>query len=80
MKCKMLSNASRVYVVLSVSFFTNYFYYMLSPKTDWMLNHVESKEQTQAWLKMYRTCSFNYHAGLVLGIIGMGVFAYAFRC
>ena len=79
-KPSQLGSSSTVCLVLAVCFITNYFYYILSPKSDWMLNHVESKEQTQAWLKMYRTCSFNYHAGLVLGIIGMGVFAYAFRC
>ena len=80
MKGKMLSNASLVCIVLSVSFFTNYFYYMLSPKTDWMLNHVKNPEETKAWLQMYREMQFNYHLGLVLGIIAVGVFAFAFRC
>ena len=80
MKGKLLSNASLVCIVLSVSFFTNYFYYMLSPKTDWMLNHVKNPEETKAWLQMYREMQFNYHLGLVLGIIAVGVFAFAFRC
>ena len=53
---------------------------MLSPKTDWMLNHVNSAEQTQAWLKMYRAMQYYYHAGLALGILGVGIFAYSFRC
>lgn len=80
MKGKLLSNTSLVCIVLSVSFFTNYFYYMLSPKTDWMLNHVKNPEETKAWLQMYREMQFNYHLGLVLGILGVGVFAFAFRC
>jgi hypothetical protein len=80
MKGKLLSNSSLVCIVLSVSFFTNYFYYMLSPKTDWMLNHVKNPEETKAWLQMYREMQFNYHLGLVLGIIAVGVFAFAFRC
>jgi uncharacterized membrane protein YkgB len=80
MKGKLLSNASLVCIVLSVSFFTNYFYYMLSPKTDWMLNHVKNPEETKAWLQMYREMQFNYHLGLVLGIIALGVLAFAFRC
>ena len=80
MKGKLLSNASLVCIVLSVSFFTNYFYYMLSPKTDWMLNHVKNPEETKAWLQMYREMQFNYHLGLVLGIIAVGVLAFAFRC
>jgi hypothetical protein len=77
---KQLKPASVVCLVLATSFLTNYFYYMLSPKSDWMLNHVESKEQTQAWLYMYRNMQYYYHTGLVLGILGLGVFAYAFRC
>ena len=72
--------SSVVCLVLATSFITNYFYYKLTPKSDWMLNHVESREQTQAWLKMYKTMQYYYHAGLALGIIGICVFAYAFRC
>jgi hypothetical protein len=77
---KQFKPASVVCLVLATSFLTNYFYYMLSPKSDWMLNHVESKEQTQAWLYMYQNMQYYYHSGLVLGILGLGVFAYAFRC
>ena len=67
-------------IVLATSFLANYFYYILSPKTDWMLNHTENLAQTQAWLKMYRIMQYYYHMGLVLGIIGTGILAYAFRC
>jgi len=77
---KRFQASSVVCMVLAISFITNYFYYMLSPKSDWMLNHVESKEQTEAWLQMYRSMQYYYHLGLVLGIVGIGVFAYAFRC
>jgi len=29
---------------------------------------------------MYRGMQVYYHTGLVLGIIAIGIFAYAFRC
>ena len=58
-----LNNLSFVCIVMSTCFLTNYFYYTLSPKSDWMLNHVNDKEQVKAWLQMYREMSFNYHAG-----------------
>ncbi len=77
-KKKQFKASSVVCLVLATSFLTNYFYYTLSPKSDWMLNHVESRGQTQAWLEMYKIMQYYYHAGLVLGIIGLGVFAYAF--
>ena len=69
-----------VCTVMATCFLTNYFYYILSPKSDWMLNHMGNQEEVKAWLQMYREMSFNYHAGLALGIVGVGVLAFAFRC
>ncbi len=76
---KMLSTRSMVCLVLATSFLTNYFYYTLSPKKNWMLNYIETPEQTKAWLQMYRGMQVYYHTGLLLGIIAVGVFAHAFR-
>ena len=75
-----LTNTSLVCLVIVVSFFTNYFYYILSPKSTYMLEHINSPEQTKAWLTMYREMQYNYHMGLIIGIIAVGVLAYAFRC
>jgi uncharacterized protein YacL len=69
-----------VCTVMATCFLTNYFYYMLAPKSDWMLNHTNNQEQVKAWLQMYREMSYNYHAGLALGIVGVGILAFAFRC
>jgi len=79
-KGNRLGTKSMVCTVAATCFFTNYFYYMLSPKSDWMLNHVNSPEQTKAWLQMYREMQYNYHFGLVLGIAAVGMMAFAFRC
>ena len=75
-----MSTSAMVCLVIATSFLTNYFYYILSPKSDWVLNHTKNQEQVKAWLVMYREMSFNYHAGLALGIIAAGVMAFAFRC
>jgi uncharacterized membrane protein YkgB len=80
LKGSKLSNTSIVCTVIATSFLTNYFYYMLSPKTDWMLNHMNSQEEVRTWLQMYKEMQYNYHMGIVLGIIAVGVLAYAFRC
>ena len=79
-KGKKLGSFSLVCTVMATCFLTNYFYYILSPKSDWMLNHINDKDQVKAWLQMYREMSFNYHAGLVLGILAVGILAFAFRC
>lgn len=75
-----LSTASVVCFTVVVAFFTNHLYYTLSPKRDWMLNHVHDPLQTKAWLKMYQHMQYYYHISFLLGIIGVGVFAASFRC
>lgn len=74
-----VSTTSMVCTVVASSFVVNYFYYILSPKTNWMLNHIKTSEQNKAWLEMYRNMQVFYHSGLVLGLISLGVFAFAFR-
>jgi uncharacterized membrane protein YkgB len=75
-----IGNTSLICIVVATSFVTNYFYYILHPKSDWMLNHLQNKEEIRVWLQMYREMQYNYHMGLVLGIVGVGVLAFAFRC
>jgi len=75
-----MNTLSLVCTVMATCFLTNYFYYMLSPKSDWMLNHTGTQEEVRAWLQMYREMSYNYHMGIALGIIAVGILAFAFRC
>ena len=67
-------------ITMTTCFITNYFYYILSPKKDYMLNHISNEEQAKAWLIMYRSMQVYYHIGLVLGILAVGLLALAFRC
>ena len=71
---------SMVCMVVSISFVTNYFYYILHPKKNYMLEYLQTPEQTQNWLIMYKEMQKYYHTGLLLGIIGVGIIALAFRC
>lgn len=80
LKRNKLTTTSLVCLTIVVSFFTNYFYYILSPKSTYMLDHINSPEQTKAWLTMYREMQYNYHFGFIVGIIAVGVLAFAFRC
>jgi hypothetical protein len=66
--------------VVASCFITNYFYYTLYPKSDWLLNYLKNPEEIKNWLRLYKEMQYNYHMGLVLGIIAVGVFAFAFRC
>lgn len=72
-KTKM-SRTTNIGMMVGVTLLTNYFYYMLTPKSDLMVTHLDEEEQRLAWQKIYKTMQFNYHIGLVLGIIASGFF------
>lgn len=70
----LTSNGSRgglLCMVGAVTLSINYFYYILAPKTDRMVLHLKSAEEKEAWLKVYQTMQYNYHMGLVLGILAV---------
>jgi len=64
-------------LITSVSFISNYFYYILKKKSDYMILHLE-KNQISLWLKIYKHMQYHYHFGLLLGIIAVIFFANAF--
>ena len=75
-----LSTTSIVFIVLATSFLSNYFYYTLHPKSDWMLDHIKNTEDAKTWLEMYKEMKKYYHTGLVLGIAAIGILGFAFKC
>jgi len=79
-KKSKLSTTSIVFIVLATSFLTNYFYYTLHPKSDWMLDNIKNTDDAKVWLKMYKDMKKYYHTGLVLGIIAIGILGFAFKC
>ena len=79
-KNNKMSWQSMVCLTVSVAFITNYFYYILTPKTKWMLDSIDNKNEARAWLKMYKSMQTYYHGGLAFGVIAIGLFAFAFRC
>jgi hypothetical protein len=74
------STATMVCQSVLISFIVNYFYYILTPKKNMMLEHIATPEQTKAWLKMYKGMQYSYHAGMGIGLIAVGIMAYGFRC
>ena len=62
--------APRACIAGGITMGTSYVYYVLHPKKDYMLPHLTTAEQRDAWLKVYKGFQFNYHVGLLLGILG----------
>ena len=64
----------------AITFTSNYLFYILSPKSTYMIKNLKNKKQINAWLEIYRTMQVKYHLGLVFGVIAIMIFAYANRC
>tara|TARA_Y100000768_G_C23982265_1_gene686584 strand:- start:3033 stop:3509 length:477 start_codon:yes stop_codon:yes gene_type:complete len=73
-KKQKISRTPSIGIMVGVTLLTNYFYYILTPKSDLIVTKLDKEEQRLAWQKIYKTMQFNYHIGLVLGIIASGFF------
>ena len=70
------SSIGALCLTTAITFIVQYFYYMLSPKSNWMLKELSTPEQKEQWLKVYRAYSWNYHLSMLLGLIGAGLLGY----
>ena len=77
---KRINNILLVCSVGFIVFITNYLYYILMKKSTYMIEHLNNKEQTKAWLDIYRTMQLKYHLGLLLGIVAAMIFAASHKC
>ena len=68
-----------VCLTVVISTVINYFYYILSPKSNYMIELLKTDQQRQEWLQVYKSMQYYYHFSFVLGAVAVGVFAYAFR-
>ena len=59
---------ARLCVLLSIILSTSYFFYILSPKSKYMVSYLNSKEQQKQWIKIYRQMQYNYHLGFLFGM------------
>jgi hypothetical protein len=74
------NNISILCLTGATTFIIHYFYYILSPKSDWMLNHLTNTKQNKHWLKVYRTMQYTYHSGMLIGIASVMLLSYSFKC
>lgn len=66
-------NESTIFVKLclslSITLTTCVVYYFLMPKSDYMLNHLQKKEQINEWLNVYKNMKRRYFMGFLLGVL-----------
>ena len=54
---------------VSAALFVQMMVYLIWPKSDYMMNHVETKEQGKLWVKKYVHMSRLGNVGLIAGIV-----------
>ncbi len=69
MKRTKIMSTGIICTVGGITLLVNYLYYILSPKSDFMILHLDNKKQREAWLDIYRHMQVKYHTGLVLGVV-----------
>ena len=53
-----------------------YIHYTIMPKSTYMLEHIENKEQAEAWLGIYKQMKRNCHTGMALGVLALPIICY----
>lgn len=64
----------------AITLTSTYLFYIIHPKTDNMVLHLDKAEQRAAWLNIYRSMQLKYHIGLVLGIGAAMALGYSICC
>tara|TARA_B110000037_G_C16936982_1_gene431060 strand:- start:388 stop:843 length:456 start_codon:yes stop_codon:yes gene_type:complete len=59
----------RILSAIAITFFINYFYYILYPKGIYMLDILDTNKENKAWLKIYRYMQFRYHLAFLFGLL-----------
>ena len=65
-------------IVISITLFLSAIIYKIYPKSDYMIVHLEEKEQREAWLQNYRAMQLNCHVGHLMGTVGVSLFLSSF--
>ena len=76
---KTLTPLQSVGIGVAIVYSISYFFYMLFPKSDYMIQYLDKKDERQAWWKIYRTLQFYYHLAFALGLFGSLLLFYGIR-
>lgn len=73
-----INKTASICLIGSIMFVTNYFYYILHPKGKFMLDYLTKPAQIKEWVAVYKQMQWDYHFGMLLGLIAVMMFGNAF--
>lgn len=68
---------SKVCVFVIVCLLINMTYYRMYPKSTYMVKHLKTPEQKEAWLAIYKEMKYRHLFGMILGFAGYIVLGMA---
>jgi hypothetical protein len=66
----------KVSAFFAITLTVTVFYYLLMPKSDYMLNHLKTSTENKAWLYVYNTMKTRYLIGMLLGAVASLAFSF----
>ena len=73
-----INNFHKITFFILIILLTALLFYTLMPKSDYMLNHVNTNSESKAWLEMYKIMKNKYNTGFILGALASVPLAYSF--
>jgi len=75
---KKVDNSSKVCLFVIVCLMINMVYYRMYPKSNYMVKHLNTQEQKEAWLAIYKEMKYRHLFGMILGfgayiVLGMAL-------
>jgi uncharacterized protein YacL len=66
---KLTTSFHKATFFLAVTLIISVLYYFIIPKSDYMLNHLQTPEQNKAWLEVYKNMQKRYITGFIIGCL-----------
>jgi uncharacterized protein YacL len=60
---------TRITLFIAITLGTAFIFYMVMPKSDYMLNHLRTPEENKKWLEVHKMMKSRYYMGFILGIV-----------
>ena len=51
----------------------NYLFYLVYPKSKYMLNYLNTPKQRQGWIRVYKSMQFHHYFGMALGAVAYAI-------
>lgn len=74
---KITNSFHRIALVIATTLLVSVVYYSVMPKSEYMLQYLNTPEQNQAWLNVYKEMKGRYMIGFLLGASAAVPIAYA---